>query len=178
MPWPRTHMPLQHRTEGDWNRPGQADLTTVGMATQKQIEAGMCSLAIDFGCMRQQNRKCVLWNFGRCLLDIVDPIVVGIVDAGQVNRCVATRNWFAFVEQYPNSHFFEFGDHANGIVISQHSVDWPLEMHARSCQAFERSIEWPKCRTTIVTSQNAYVIGQARKNLIQAPHRAFARIHV
>src|SRR4029077_17426471 len=66
MPWPRTHMSWQNRTKGDWNRPGQADLTTVGMATQKQIEASMCGLAIDFWCMRQQNRKCVLWNFGHC----------------------------------------------------------------------------------------------------------------
>src|SRR5262245_2656801 len=176
MPWPRTHMPLQHRTEGDWNRPWQADLPTVGMATQKQIEAGMRSLAIDFGCMRQQNRKRVLWNFGCCLFDVVDPIVVGIVNSGQVNRFVATRNWLAFVEQYPNSHFFEFGDHANGIMISQHSVDWPLEMRTYPCQAFERGIEWPKCRTAIVT--DTHVIGHARKDLVQAPHRAFASIHV
>jgi hypothetical protein len=52
------------------------------MATQKQIEASMRSLAIDFGCMRQQDRKSVVWNFGRCLFYVVDPIVVGIVDAG------------------------------------------------------------------------------------------------
>src|SRR5262245_8853894 len=92
MPWPRTHMPWQNRTKGDWNRPGQTDLTTMGMASQKQIKAGMCSLAVNFGCMRQQNRKCVVWNFGRCLLDVVDPVVMGIVDAGQVNRLVAARN--------------------------------------------------------------------------------------
>ena len=87
-PWPRTHMPRQNRTKGDWNRPGQTDLTTVGMATEKQIEAGMCSLAINFRCMRQQDRKSVVRNFGCCLFDVVDPIVVRIVDAGQVNRFI------------------------------------------------------------------------------------------
>src|SRR5262245_29128962 len=36
IPCPSTHMPWQHRTKGDWNRPGQADLPTVGMATYAQ----------------------------------------------------------------------------------------------------------------------------------------------
>jgi hypothetical protein len=82
IPWPRAHMPWQNRTKGDWNRPGQTDLTTVGMTTQEQIEAGMCSLAVNFRCMRQQDRKRPVWNFGRCLFDVVDPIIMGIVNAG------------------------------------------------------------------------------------------------
>ena len=82
IPWTRAHPPWQNRTKGDGNRPGQTDLTPVGMATQKQIEAGMCSLAINFRCMRQQDRKRIVWDFRRCLFDIVDPIIVGIVDAG------------------------------------------------------------------------------------------------
>jgi hypothetical protein len=52
------------------------------MTTQKQIESGMCSLAINFRCMRQQNRKHIFWDFRRRLFDVVDPIIVGIVDAG------------------------------------------------------------------------------------------------
>ena len=75
-------MSWQNRTKGDWKRPGQTDLTTVGMATHKQIEAGMCRLAVNFGRMRQQNGKRVVWNFRRCLFDVVDPIIVGIVDPG------------------------------------------------------------------------------------------------
>ena len=34
-------MPRQNRTKRDRNRTGQANLTTVGMATEKDIEAGM-----------------------------------------------------------------------------------------------------------------------------------------
>jgi hypothetical protein len=52
------------------------------MATEKQIEAGMCGLTVYFRCMRQQDGKPAVWNFGRCLFDVVDPIIVGIVDAG------------------------------------------------------------------------------------------------
>src|SRR5262245_26271201 len=91
-PWPRTHMPWQNRTKSDWDGPRQTDLTSVGMATQKQIEASMCSLTVNFRCMRQQNRERAIWNSGRCLFDVVDPIVVRIVNAGQVNRFIAARD--------------------------------------------------------------------------------------
>ena len=35
--------------------PGRQNLTTMGMATEKEIEAGMCGLTVHFGCMRQQD---------------------------------------------------------------------------------------------------------------------------
>ena len=57
---PAAHLPWQNRTKGDWIDPGQTDLTTVGMATREQIETGMCSLAVNFGRMRQQDRKPVV----------------------------------------------------------------------------------------------------------------------
>ena len=43
---PEAHMPRQNRTKRDWNRTGQANLTNVGMATEKDIEAGMCGYLI------------------------------------------------------------------------------------------------------------------------------------
>jgi hypothetical protein len=52
------------------------------MPTQKQIEAGMGSLAVNLGRMRQQDRKRMVWNSGRRFFDIVDPVIVGIVNAG------------------------------------------------------------------------------------------------
>jgi hypothetical protein len=82
LPSPRAHLPWQNRTKGDWIRPGQTDLTSVGMPTQKQIEAGMGSLAVNLGRMRQQDRKRMVWNSGRRFFDIVDPVIVGIVNAG------------------------------------------------------------------------------------------------
>src|ERR1019366_10532546 len=66
----------------------------------------------------------------------------------------------------------------NGIVISQHAVDWALETRAYARQAFERGVEWPKGPTAIVTGQNAHVIGHVRKKLRQTSHRAFVHVHV
>ena len=116
-------MSRQNRTKRDRNRTGQANLTAVGMATEKDIEAGMCGLAVNFGRMRQQDGESVARNFGCRFLDVIDPIIMRIVDAGEVDRFISARNDLAFVEQYSDSHVFKFGNHENRIVVSQHGVD-------------------------------------------------------
>src|SRR5262245_25832 len=63
-------------------------------------------------------------------------------------------------------------------MISKHAVDWLLELRADPCQALKRGIEWPKGRAAIVTSQDAHIVGHAWKNFGQAPHCAFASLHV
>jgi len=127
-------VPWQNGAKGDWNRPRQTDLTTVGMSTQKEIEAGMCGLAVNFGRMRQQYRKPIAWNFGRCLFDVIHPIIVGIVDAGEVDAFITARNWIALVEQYADSHFFKFGNHT-GQACSVCPASFSL---TRSCGGIER----------------------------------------
>src|SRR5262245_4702472 len=54
-PRSRPHMPWQNRIKSDWDRPGQTDLTSVGMAAHKQIETAMCSLPVDFRRMGQKD---------------------------------------------------------------------------------------------------------------------------
>src|SRR5207344_2856193 len=49
-------------------------------------------------------------------------------------------------------------------------------MRAHPCDAFERCIEGPKCRTAIVTSQDAHVVGHFWKKLSQTSHRAFIHL--
>src|SRR5262249_9282958 len=55
LPWSRAHMPWQNRIKSDCDGPGQTDLTSMGVAAQKQIETSMCCLAVNFRRMRQQN---------------------------------------------------------------------------------------------------------------------------
>src|SRR5262249_34817619 len=57
LPRSQTNMPWQKRIKSDWGRPRQTDLTSMGMAAQKQIETGMCCLAVDFRRMRQAGLK-------------------------------------------------------------------------------------------------------------------------
>ena len=54
-PWSRAHMPWQNRIKSDWDRPRQADLTSVGMTAHKQIETAMCGLPVDFRRMGQED---------------------------------------------------------------------------------------------------------------------------
>jgi hypothetical protein len=168
----------QDRIKCDGDGAGQADLAAVGMAAQQQIETGVRRLAIDLRRVRQEDGEPVVGNIGRCLFDVVDAIIMRIVDAGQVDRFTVARNGLALVEQHPDSHFFESGNHANGIVVSQHAIDAAVEAGANPRQAFERGIEWPISRTAIVAGQDAHVIGHTGKKLSQSPHRAFAHLHM
>ena len=48
LPGSRAHAPGQHRIESDGNGAREANLPSVRMAAQEQIEPGMGRLAIDF----------------------------------------------------------------------------------------------------------------------------------
>ena len=78
----------------------------------------MGGLAINLRGVGQQNRKGVGRNVGRRLFDVIDPIVMRVVDPGQIDALATEEDRFALIEQYANSHFLETGDHANRIVIA------------------------------------------------------------
>ena len=48
---------------------------------------------------------------------------MGVVNASQIDRRAPMLDRLTFVEQHANPHRFEIGDHANGIVIAEHTVD-------------------------------------------------------
>ena len=52
----------------------------------------MCSLAVDLRRVGQENGEPVVWNFGCGFFDIVDRVIVRIVDAGQIDKLIATRD--------------------------------------------------------------------------------------
>ena len=100
------------------------------MATQKQIEPGMRGLTVDFWCMRKQDRKFVMGNLGCSLFNIIDTIVVGIVDAGQMDPLVTPHDDLGFVKQHSYAHLFQSGNHSNRIVIAQYAIDRVLQMRS------------------------------------------------
>src|SRR5205814_400333 len=88
----------------DRDRTRQTDLTAVGMPAQQQVESSVGGLAINPRSVRQQNRKAIGWNVLSCLLDVIDPIKVRVIDTGQINIVAASRDWLALIEQNPNPH--------------------------------------------------------------------------
>src|SRR5579872_2361788 len=92
--------------------PGQAYLSAMGMTAQQQIEIGMRGLAIDLRRVRQQDRKLVVRDLGCGLLYVVDPEIVGIVDAGEVDPL-----------QHAYAHFLEPRHHPDRIVVAEHAID-------------------------------------------------------
>ena len=88
------------------------------MPAQQQIEPGVGGVAINLRSVGQQNRKSVGRNGGGRFFDIIDPIVMRVVDTGQIDALATPREEFALIEQYTNPHVLEAGHHANAIVIA------------------------------------------------------------
>jgi hypothetical protein len=56
--------------------------------------------------MRQQNRKGICRDLRNGFLNVVCPIEMRIINAGQENPLSATSNRFALVEQHADTHSF------------------------------------------------------------------------
>ena len=59
----------------------------------------------------------------RSLLNIVNPVVVSVVDAAQMNALVATHNRLGLVEQHSYADLLHSRNHADRIVIAQYAID-------------------------------------------------------
>src|ERR1700693_4728301 len=97
-------MPRQNRIQRDRNRTGQANLTSVGVAAQEQFEVSVRRLAVNLRRMREQDGKFVVRYFGRRILDIVGPVVMGIIDTGEMDTLTVKGDRLGLVEQHPDSH--------------------------------------------------------------------------
>jgi hypothetical protein len=51
---------------------------------------------------------------------------MSVVNASQIDGCAPTLDRLTFIHQHANPHRFEIGNHADSIVISEHTVDRPL----------------------------------------------------
>ena len=68
---------------------GQAYLAAMRVSAQQQPEAGKSSPVKDFRRVRKQNRELVPGNLRSCFLDVIRPVVVSIVNAGQIDALIA-----------------------------------------------------------------------------------------
>src|SRR5450755_1012715 len=104
----------------------------MGVPTQQKVEPSMRGMAIDLRSMRKENRKSFVRNVRGGLFDVVDLVEMCVVDTGQIDLVAIARNGLALIEQHPNSHLFETGNHTNRVVIAQHSIDWLPKMRPQS----------------------------------------------
>src|SRR3954453_15116187 len=93
------------------------------MSAQYDIEPSVGSLPIDFGRMREQNRKDMIGDIGSGPLDVINSIIMGVVDPGKIDVLLLLLNRRTFIEQHFYSHAFQTGNHADRIMITQNSVD-------------------------------------------------------
>ena len=150
----------------------------MGVPAQHQIEFGVCRLAIDLRRVRQQDRKPVIGQLRNRLLDVVDPVIVRVVDADDMDALVAAHQGLGFIEQHANPHLLQPGDHADRVVVAEHAEDRPLDLRADPRQSFEGGVERPERLAAIVAGQHAEIVSQPRQQLGQTAHRPFVHIDV
>ena len=97
------------------------------------------------------------------LLDIVDAIGAGVVDAGEMDRLIAAADRFGLVQQHADAHGLHARDHADAVVIAKHAIDRPLEMRAQPGEALQRRVIGAIGGGTIVPRQNRDVVAGARR---------------
>ena len=168
----------EDRTQLDGNGARQTDLTSMGVPTQQKVEPSMRGVAIDLRSMRKEYRKSVVWNVCGGLFDVVDSVEMCVVNTGQIDTVAIARNGLALIEQHPNSHLFETGNHTNRVMIAQHSIYWLSKKRPQPIHVLKCRLERAKGRPAIVPGHHTHVISQIREKLCHTSHRAFADIDV
>ena len=110
--------------------PWKTNLPAMGVAAQQELEVGVGGLPVNLRRVRDENRKRFVRDIGGSLLDIVDAVEMGIVNARKVDVRAAARDRLAFVEENLDAHVLEPGNEADRIVIAEDAVDRPLERSA------------------------------------------------
>src|SRR6266404_9545154 len=83
------------------------------VSAQQQFETGMGGLTVDLWRMRQQNREFRTGNLRHCLLNIVHPVVMSIINPYQMNALSAAHERLGLVEEHPYPHVLHCRDHAD-----------------------------------------------------------------
>src|SRR6516165_1688195 len=97
-----------------------------------------------------------------------------------MNALIGTHDCLALVEQHPDPHVLQSGNHPDRVVITQHTVNRPFKMQSDLRHFFESCLEWAEGLAAIITGQDTEVIRKAIKKLYQAAHCTLTsvRMHV
>jgi len=88
-PRPRSESAQHSRFKKNGCAPWEADLSSVCVSAQHQVESSVCRLAIDLRRVGQEDRDAALWNSCRRFLDVVRAIEMRVVNTREVDRIVA-----------------------------------------------------------------------------------------
>ena len=177
-PSARAERSRQNGIECDGDAAGQANLPSVRVPAQEQIESGMRGLPVYFRRMGQKNRELFERNRVRGFLDIVHPEIMGIVDTRQMNPLAAAFDDNAFIEQHSYPHPLQVGDHTDRVMVAQNAVHWPFQSLAQRRHSGKGLTERSESLPPIVAGEDTEVVFQARKEVHDARHRLLVHIRM
>ncbi len=146
------------------------------VAAEHQVEIGVRRLAIHLGRMRQQDRKFARRDFQGGLFDLVHAVVVGVVDAGEVQALAVAEQRLGLVDQHPDAHFFERRRHPDRIVVAEDRVDGCGDLRAQPSHALDRGFARPVGLAAVVSGQHTKIVTELRQQLAKPPHRRQADV--
>ncbi len=170
LPGARAHVAGAIRIQGEGDTARQADLAAVGVAAEHQVEARVGRLAVDLrGVGEQDGNRMVMRLLGH-LLQVVHPVVVGVVDTGHGDGRVPARQGHGFVEQHLHPHGFEPRHHADAVVVAQHAVHGLVESATDDLHGFQRRSDGAVGLGPVVTGEHAGIVFQPRHRLCHLLH--------
>src|SRR4051794_37211020 len=157
-PRPRDDPSRHHAAANYRHATGQADLATMSMAAEHQVETRMRRLPIDLRRMRHQDRTFAGWNLGGCLLDVVGTEIMRIVDPGDMDCLIAALNRHGFVDQHADSEPLQVDDRTDRVVIAESAVDRTLERRKHLRQPNEDVVGGIEFLVAVITGQHAEIV--------------------
>lgn len=131
------------------------------MPGQQQIEPRVGSLPVGLWRVGQQDRELIVGHRGGGLFDVVDPVEVRVVDAGQEYVAAASLYYYVLVQQHPDPHPFDIRDHLDRVVIPKDATDIAPDNFPQTQHLAKTGLKRAEGPTAIVPCQNAKVVPQA-----------------
>lgn len=156
--------------EGDGDGAGEADLATVGVSAEHEVEAGVGGLAVDLGGVGEEDGDGVSRDVGGGVVDVVGAVVVGVVDAGEVEVLVAASDGDGLIEEHGDTHGFDGGEHADAVVIAKDGEDWAVEVAADLSEGVKRCDEGTEGLSAEVAGKDAEVVLEGGEEFDETPH--------
>src|SRR6516165_7445136 len=109
----------------------------------------------DLRRMRKQDCEAGGRDIRGSLLDAVNAVEMGIVNAADINPLIFSRYRYALVQQHLDSEVFQAWDQPDRVVIAEDAVYRRLQLGAYRPHALKHTIERAEGGAAKVTCQNA-----------------------
>jgi cardiolipin synthase len=150
----------------------------VRVTAKHEAEAGVGCVPIGFRRVGQQDGACLVRDLVGSPVEIVGAVIVGVVDAGEVQRIVRALDAHRLVHQHPDIERLHAGHHPDRVVIAQYRISRSVQMRTQLREGFERGRVRAEGAEPKVPGEHAQVVVEALHAFDQARKVRLAHVQV